>query len=324
MHGWLGGAIGASALAFVWLVTAPHAQHGGHQHPAPAAPPATDKTEAPGRRTPRRVTMEELHQGGGVPRGWKFAVLPGDSGRGRALFQDLECHKCHQIKDAGFPAAAGDAKNVGPDLTGMGGKHPAEYIAESILAPNHVIVQGPGFTGPDGLSIMPGFADSLSVTQWLDLVAYLKSLTQGGGGDPHAGREVEREAQAASYRIRLVYVAAHDAQHAGHGGAPASPATPAQRGAGHLMAFITDRQFDEPVPYLPVTAIVHAAGRQPQPVRLAPTLSDRGFHYGADVALPARTEKITLAIGATTMVVTGPEAPRFTRPVSAVVEWPRQ
>ena len=322
MNGWLGGALGASALVSFWLVTAPQAQHGGHQPSAPAAPPATDKTE-PGAPTPRRVTMEELHRGGGVPRGWKFAVPPGDSARGRALFAELECYTCHAIKDAGFPPASGDAKNVGPDLTGMGGEHPAEYIAESILAPNNVIVDGPGFTGPDGLSIMPSFADSLLVTQWLDLVAYLKSLT-AGGDDPHAGHEIEREASAGHYRIRLVYVGAHDAHRAGPGGAPAGPAPSARRGAGHLMAFITDRRLDEPVPYLPVTALVHAAGRRPQPVRLAPMLSDRGFHYGADVALPARTQKITLAIGATTMVVAGADALRFTRPVTAAVEWPSQ
>ncbi len=51
-----------------------------------------------------------------------------------------------------------------------------EYFAESILNPNAVIVTGPGYTGPDGLSIMPDYRESLMVSELIDLVAYLKSL----------------------------------------------------------------------------------------------------------------------------------------------------
>jgi hypothetical protein len=47
-----------------------------------------------------------------------------------------------------------DPENAGPELTGMGGHHPAEYFAESLLTPNAVIVKGPGYAGPDGRSIM--------------------------------------------------------------------------------------------------------------------------------------------------------------------------
>ena len=66
----------------------------------------------------------------------------------------------------------------------MGPYHPAEYFAESVLDPNAVIVKGPGYTSPDGSSIMPGYADSLSVAQLIDLVAYLRSMT---AGEPHGG-----------------------------------------------------------------------------------------------------------------------------------------
>src|SRR6266540_5256091 len=72
----------------------------------------------------------------------------------------------------------------------MGGMHPAEYFAESILSPNAVILEGPGYSGPDGTSIMPGYADSLSVTQLVDLVAFLKGLT--GGGHEHGAAPVEK------------------------------------------------------------------------------------------------------------------------------------
>jgi hypothetical protein len=39
-----------------------------------------------------------------------------------------------------------------------------------------VIVEGPGYTGPDGRSIMPDYRDSLSAHELIDLIAYLKSL----------------------------------------------------------------------------------------------------------------------------------------------------
>jgi hypothetical protein len=39
-----------------------------------------------------------------------------------------------------------------------------------------VIVEAPGYTGPDGRSIMPDYRDSLSTRELIDLIAYLKSL----------------------------------------------------------------------------------------------------------------------------------------------------
>jgi mono/diheme cytochrome c family protein len=300
-------AVAAAALAQT------QTQHGDHGHgPAPGTA-AGDRARAPAStetRPPRRVTMEDLHRGGGVPRGWKFAAPPGHAAKGRQLFADLECYKCHTIKGAGFPPAGGDPKRVGPDLTGMGGEHPAEYIAESILAPNHVIVEGPGFTGPDGLSIMPSFTDSLSMAQWLDLVAYLKSLTEGGDA-PHGGREVERERVTGAYRIRLVYAGGEGA-HGGHGAGGRS---------GHLLAFVLDHEHDEPVPYLPLSATIEATGQPSRTLRLQPMLDDHGFHYGADLTLPDRTRKITLAIGATTLRTAGSATARFAKPVTAVFEW---
>lgn len=129
---------------------------------------------------PIRTTMEELHKAGGVPPGWKFTLPSGDPAKGRQVFVDFECYSCHQVKGEKFPP--GKKGDVGPELTDMGSKHPAEYFAESILNPDAVIIEGPGFTGPDGLSKMPDYRDSMTVAQLIDLVAYLKSLT---GGDDH-------------------------------------------------------------------------------------------------------------------------------------------
>lgn len=135
------------------------------------------------RPKPIRIPMEELHKAGGVPPGWKFAFAAGDPVKGRKAFVDFECFSCHQVKGEKFPP--GKKGDVGPELTAMGGRHPTDYFLESVVNPNAVIVEGPGFTGPDGLSTMPDYRDSMGVAQLIDLVAYLKSLT---GRDDHGGR----------------------------------------------------------------------------------------------------------------------------------------
>src|SRR5438128_5594902 len=261
------------------------AQHAGHGASAPASP------------GPRRVTMEELHRSGGVPRGWKFTLPAGDPAKGRQVFADLECYKCHATRGERFPASGGDAKNVGPELTGMGSHHPTEYLAESILAPNAVILDGPGYVGPDGTSTMPSYAGSLSVTQLLDLVAYLKSLTDDAGGHHHGGAA---EQAAGDYTVRLAY----------------EGTTP-----GHLMVFVTDRESGEPVPYLPVTATLSAEGKKTRSVRLVPMVGAQGFHYGASVTVPDETEKVTVSIGKPTMQIMPSAKGRFAKPVRVELDW---
>lgn len=122
---------------------------------------------------PVRTTMEELHRHGGVPPGWTFTLPAGDRVAGWEVYRKMTCYECHEVKGAGFPPTT---EQKGPELTAMGHHHPAEYFAEAILNPNSVIITGPGHTGPDGLSIMPDYNDSLTVSQLVDLVAYLRSL----------------------------------------------------------------------------------------------------------------------------------------------------
>lgn len=125
---------------------------------------------------PMRATMHELHMNGGVPRGWTFLLPPGDAEDGRRVFAAMKCYTCHSIKGEDWPPAEKQPGDIGPDLTGMGSHHPAEYFAESIVNPNRVILKGSGYTSADGSSKMPEYADTLTVRQLIDLVAYLKSL----------------------------------------------------------------------------------------------------------------------------------------------------
>ncbi len=146
----------------------------GHKEPIQATAPPQKSI---------RTTMKQLHMSpGGVPKGWKFTVPPGDPKAGRAAYAKFECFKCHAVKGEEFPAVTKTATDVGPDLTGMGSHHPAEYFAESIIDPNAVILTDKGYTGPDGKSIMPDYSQSMTLRELIDVVAYLKSLKESGSG----------------------------------------------------------------------------------------------------------------------------------------------
>ncbi|MEK6710860.1 MAG: c-type cytochrome [Nitrospinota bacterium] len=166
---WGGLLLGAAAV--------PAPARAQHAHPpqvqvqTKAAPPAD---------SPMRMTMEELHKHGGVPPAWKFQVPPGDAKEGRETFVTLECFACHRVQGESFPRREAKPDEKGPDLTGMGARHPAEYLFESILHPNRVIVSDPGFTGKDNLSIMPSYNHLLTLEDAVNLTAYLKGLTAGG------------------------------------------------------------------------------------------------------------------------------------------------
>jgi len=69
----------------------------------------------------------------------------------------------------------------------MGPLHPAEYFAEAILTPNAVLIEGPGFLGPDGKSRMPSYTESMTLQQLIDLVAYLRTLDAAPSAPAGAG-----------------------------------------------------------------------------------------------------------------------------------------
>jgi len=140
---------------------------------APAQPP-----------TPRsvRIAMDTLHQLGGVPPGWMLSPPAGEVARGRKLYRRLGCYTCHAVGGESFPAPTGP----GPELTGMGAHHPPGYFAEAVFNPNAVIVDGPGWVGPDGRSTMPSYPD-VTLAELADLVAYVQSLTAGDAHHGHGG-----------------------------------------------------------------------------------------------------------------------------------------
>ena len=135
------------------------------------------------RTPPLRVKMEDLHMLGGVPAGWQLTPPPGDPAAGRQVFVDYGCPSCHRIDGETF--SAGTGPQVGPDLTGMGAHHPAGYFAEAIMNPNALLIEGKGYAGPDGTSVMPSY-DSMTIAELADVVAYLQSQTSGQAAHDHA------------------------------------------------------------------------------------------------------------------------------------------
>jgi hypothetical protein len=142
--------------------------------------PATSAVSRPRTRSVR-MTMEALHQAGGIPPGWHFTIPAGNVDAGRRAFAELGCPSCHRVAGESFAGGASQT-GIGPDLTGMGSHHPAEYFAESILNPDAVLVEGPGYVDADGRSVMPSYPD-VTLAQLGDLVAYLRSLRAGGAAD---------------------------------------------------------------------------------------------------------------------------------------------
>ena len=147
--------------------------------PPPAAPSNRPRAQ-PG----VRLSMDMLHQQGGVPLGWQMTLPPGNPSAGRQAFVDFGCHSCHRIAGESFSDGAGS--QLGPELSGMGSHHPVTYFAEAILNPDAVLIDAPGYIGDDGHSKMPTYPE-MTIGQLSDLVAYLASLQQGGTQSCHAG-----------------------------------------------------------------------------------------------------------------------------------------
>ena len=130
------------------------------------------------------------HADHGTPAGWKLSWPKGDPARGRAAFVKLECHSCHEVRGEPFPAPR-DREGMGPELSGMGPLHDADYFLEAIVNPSATIEKGKGYEAQDGSSKMPLFNDSMTVQELIDLVAYLRGLkppaATGGGAPPAPG-----------------------------------------------------------------------------------------------------------------------------------------
>ncbi len=108
------------------------------------------------------------------PRG--FRLPEGDAGRGKTAFVELACLDCHTVRGAELPPQDRGVWNLQIELGGpvTEVKSYAELVT-SIIHPNHVVdpkYQGE-FVNETGDSVMPDFAESMTVQQMIDLVEFL-------------------------------------------------------------------------------------------------------------------------------------------------------
>ena len=101
----------------------------------------------------RRMTEEEVDAlagyvrtlGNGAP-----TKVAGDAGKGRALYQRLDCQACHTI--------AGQGGVLGPELTKVGQRRAASFLKQAVLEPGSVRSKG-----VQGI-LLNGFSEYLPVS----------------------------------------------------------------------------------------------------------------------------------------------------------------
>ena len=104
------------------------------------------------------------------PIGWRFTMPKGDPAKGKTVFEKFECHYCHEVRGEQFPEPVESA----PELSQMGGLHPVEFFAESIMNPNAVVPKT--YRDADGKSPMTNFTEKMTVKELIDVSAYVASL----------------------------------------------------------------------------------------------------------------------------------------------------
>ena len=119
--------------------------------------------------------LSACEYGATSPRG--FSLPKGDSVRGEQLFTEYGCRDCHRI--AGESQDDGQTFLLGKPVL-IGGKVSrittyAELVT-SIINPSHKFTRRypQSFTTRDGQSRMPSLNDVMTVTDLIDLVAYLQ------------------------------------------------------------------------------------------------------------------------------------------------------
>ncbi len=107
----------------------------------------------------------------------KYTLPPGDTQRGHDAFVKFRCFDCHRVQGVDLPP--GEEPNQ--VIVELGGKVecPKEYgdLVTAIVNPSHRLAKGytPDLVADDGKSRMTVYNDVMTVTQLVDIVAFLQS-----------------------------------------------------------------------------------------------------------------------------------------------------
>jgi len=107
-----------------------------------------------------------------------FTLPPGEIEKGKQVFLTLKCNACHQIDGIDHLAAEGEAKPMSVPLGGEVDRI-STYgeLVTSIINPSHKLASGLPVEeiSEEGRSKMSNYNDVLTVSQLIDLVAFLQS-----------------------------------------------------------------------------------------------------------------------------------------------------
>jgi hypothetical protein len=116
--------------------------------------------------------QETPSEKGPAPGAEAEVFLPqGDPVEGRKTFLDSRCNTCHGVPVDNIERRV--EGNLGPDLDKTQAAKTRDEIATSIISPSHDV---PEEWKSGGLSRMGDYSTHMTVRQWIDLVAYIKSL----------------------------------------------------------------------------------------------------------------------------------------------------
>lgn len=107
----------------------------------------------------------------------KFTLPPGNAERGQEAFVHFRCYDCHRVRGVDLPL--GEEPNQVMVELGRVESQPRDYsdLVTAIVNPSHRLAKGytPILISTDGKSRMTVYNDVMTVTQLIDIVAFLQS-----------------------------------------------------------------------------------------------------------------------------------------------------
>lgn len=106
-----------------------------------------------------------------------FALPEGDIARGQELFVSFDCTACHTVRDLDLP----QPEVKGPVSISLGGRvsklKSYQELLTSVVNPSHKLMkrQKVDEISRDGESLMTVYNDVMTVTELVDIVAFLES-----------------------------------------------------------------------------------------------------------------------------------------------------
>jgi L-cysteine S-thiosulfotransferase len=106
----------------------------------------------------------------------QIALPDGDPAKGQLAFAELQCTACHSVRDVNLPLP----EHLGPVTLELGGKvsKVKSYgeLVTSVINPSHRLARNIKKQQIDieGESIMPVYNDVMTVSQLIDIVAFLQ------------------------------------------------------------------------------------------------------------------------------------------------------